>query len=420
MAAVLLAFIILVLLTLRQNILVILLVAAGYVHLVWGQGVLSYLIEDMWIAVDNEALLAIPMFIIAGNIMTRGSIAKRLVNVMIALTRPIPGGLAVATILSCAVFAAISGSSPVTMLAVGTILLPALLGEGYDRRFSLGAVASGGTLGILIPPSIPLIIYGVVTEISIYELFVAGIIPGLIMTGALALYSLWRCRAMPRQSFSVPELGEAMKKGIWALFMPFLLIGGIYSGYFSPTEAAAVAILYGVLIEMFVHREVTPRDLYDCLVEAARLLGMLVPIIAVAISIKTLLTLEQVPQNLTAWVSTIVESKIAFLLAMNLLRLVVGCLFDALAAILILGPLLMVAGMAFGIDPVHLGIIMVINLEIGFLTPPVGMNLIVATTAFNAKFGEMCMAALPFIGILLLVLGVVSFVPETALILLGR
>jgi C4-dicarboxylate transporter DctM subunit len=360
------------------------------------------------------------MFIIAGHLMTRGSIAKRLVDIMTALTKRIPGGLAVATILSCAIFAAISGSSPVTMLAIGSILLPALLAEGYERRFSLGALASGGTLGILIPPSIPLIIYGVVTEISIYELFIAGIIPGILVTIGLAGYSLWKNRHLPAQHFSFDELLTALKRGIWAMLMPVLLIGGIYTGYFSPTEAAAAAVFYGIIIELLIHRELGLKDLYGSFVDAARLLGMLVPIVAVAISLKTLLTIEQVPQNLTAFITTMVDSKIAFLLAMNLLLLVVGCLFDALAAILVLGPLLMVAGRAYGIDPVHLGVIMVINLEIGFLTPPVGMNLIVATTAFGAKFKEMCVSVLPFIAVLLVILAIVSFVPETALFLLDR
>ena len=420
MAAIGLTLLVVFLLVFRQNIVIVLMSAAAYAHVVWGRGIVSYLIEDLWTAVNNESLLAIPMFLIAGQIMSRGSIARRLVAVMSAATRGVTGGLSVATILSCAIFAAISGSSPVTMLAIGAIMLPALLQNGYDRRFSLGALASSGTLGILIPPSIPLIVYGIVTEVSIYELFLAGIIPGVLVTVGLAGYAMWANRHLPRQNFESAELWGAIREGFWALMMPVVLIGGIYSGYFSPTEAAAVSVAYGVVVEALVYRELKGRDLYACFVDSARLLGMLIPIVAVAISLKTLLTIEQVPQNLAAWVSASVASKIGFLLAVNVLLLLVGCLFEALAAILVLGPLLMVAGQAFGIDPVHMGVIMVINLEIGFLTPPVGLNLIVATTAFGAKFKEMCVAVLPFIGVLLVVLGIVSFVPETALILLSR
>ena len=420
MASLGLLALILFLLLVRQNIVVILLCAVGYVHMFWGKGVIAYLIEDLWIAVDNDALLAVPMFLIAGQVMTRGSIASRLVALMTAATRRIPGGLAISTILSCAIFAAISGSSPVTMLAIGSIMLPALLNAGYERRFSLGALASGGTLGILIPPSIPLIIYGVVTEVSIYELFIAGIIPGLLVTLGLSGYAYWASRHRPAEVFSAAEFWGALRDGIWALLMPVILIGGIYTGYFSPTEAAAVAVAYGALVESFIYRELKWQDYYDALVDSARLLGMLIPIVAVALSLKTLLTIEQVPQNMAAFVSDSVSSKVAFLLAVNVMLLIVGCLFEALAAILVLGPLLMVAGQAYGIDPVHMGVIMVINLEIGFLTPPVGLNLIVATTAFGAKFKEMCIAVLPYIAVLLVVLMIVSFVPETALFLLGR
>ena len=197
MAAMILLGLILLALALRQNIIVILLGAAAYVHMVWGDGHLEYLAEDIWISLDNALLLAIPMFLLAGNVMTRGSIAQRLIDLAVAITRPLPGGLAVATILSCAVFAAISGSSPVTLLAVGTIMYPALLKQGYDKRFALGALTSGGTLGIIIPPSIPLILYGIVTETSIADLFLAGVVPGLMIATVLAAYYLWVNRNMP-------------------------------------------------------------------------------------------------------------------------------------------------------------------------------------------------------------------------------
>lgn len=414
MAAVVLLLLVLLMLALRQNIIVILLGSAAYVHLIWGDGQLEYLAEDLWISLDNALLLAIPMFLLAGNVMTRGSIARRLIDLAIALTRPIPGGLAVATILSCAIFAAISGSSPVTLLAVGTILYPALLENGYDKRFALGALTSGGTLGIIIPPSIPLILYGVVTETSIADLFIAGIIPGLMIAGALAFYSFWVNRHMPAQSLDWPEVAHSLRRGIWSALLPVILLGGIYSGLFSATEAAAVALIYALFVEIFIHRELRPVDFFHTAVDTAKLLGMLFPIVAVALSLKTILTIEEIPDALAAWITATATSKIAFLLAVTVFLLIVGCLFDVISAILILAPLLLVPAMAYGVDPVHFGIIMVINLEIGFLTPPLGLNIIVAMTAFRENFLEICRAVVPFILFILGVLLIVTFIPQTA------
>ncbi|HIL94599.1 MAG TPA: TRAP transporter large permease [Pseudomonadales bacterium] len=404
-------------LALRQNIIVILLGSAAYVHLVWGDGKLEYLAEDVWISLDNSLLLAIPMFLLAGSVMTRGSIARRLIDLAISLTRPLPGGLAVATILSCGIFAAISGSSPVTLLAVGTILYPALLEHGYPKRFALGALTSGGTLGIIIPPSIPLILFGIVTETSITDLFIAGIIPGVMIAVVLAGYSFWVNRKMPAQNFSRQEFTSALMRGSWSAMLPIILLGGIYSGYFSATESAAVALVYALFVEIVIHRELKPIDFFHTAVETAKLLGMLFPIVAVALSLKTILTIEEIPDQLALWVTEITDNKVAFLLAINVLLLVVGCLFDVISAILILAPLLLIPATAYGIDPIHLGIIMVINLEIGFLTPPLGLNLIVATTAFRESFVEICLAVLPFIALIFAILMVVTFVPATALVL---
>lgn len=418
MAAVALLILVLLALALRQNIIVVLLGMAAYVHLVWGDGHLEYLAEDIWISLDNALLLAIPMFLLAGNVMTRGSIAQRLIDLAISVTKPLPGGLAVATILSCAIFAAISGSSPVTLLAVGTILYPALIEHGYAKRFALGALTSGGTLGIIIPPSIPLILYGIVTETSIADLFIAGIIPGIMIAFVLAFYSFWINRKMPAEAFDYKQFRTALARGGWSALLPVILLGGIYSGYFSPTEAAAVALLYALFVEILIHRELKPIDFYYTAVDTAKLLGMLFPIVAVALSIKTILTIEQIPDQLALWITSFTDNKIAFLLAINLLLLLVGCLFDVISAILILAPLLLIPAMAFGIDPVHFGVIMVINLEIGFLTPPLGLNLIVAMTAFKESFIEISRAVLPFIGLILLVLLIVTFTPQTALVFL--
>ena len=405
------------LLVFRQNIILILLTAAAYVHLVWGDGQVVYLLEDMWDAMDTEVLLAIPMFLIAGSIMTRGSIAERLINIVRSMTEWIPGGMGIATILSCAIFAAISGSSSVTLLAVGAILYPALLEAGYPKRFALGSLTSAGTLGIIIPPSIPLIIYGIVTETSIADLFLAGIIPGILLTFALAGYSFWTNRKLPAVPFERTKFTAALRKGVWSMMLPVVLLGGIYSGYFSPTEAAAVAMGYALFVEVFIHRELRIIEFFDIAKHTAQMLGTLFPIIAVALSLKALLAVEGVPQDFAQWLQSVVSSKIAYLIAVNIALIIIGCLIDVISAILLLGPLLYAGAMAYGIHPVHFGIIMVINLEIGFLTPPIGLNLIVAMTAFKENFIEICKSVVPFMLIMIGVLGLVTFFPEISMFL---
>ena len=402
----------------RQPIVLVLIGLTAYVHFVWGDGQLTYLIDDMWTALSHEALLAIPMFILAGSLMARGSIAERLIGIMRAATTWMPGGLAVAAILSCAIFAAISGASAVTLLAVGAVMYPALLKDGYSQTFSLGALAAGGTLGILIPPSIPMIFYAIVVEKSIVDMFIAGLLPGLLLAGVMAVYALVVNRHIPAQRFDPIALLSALRRGFWALMLPIVLLGGIYSGYFSATEAAAVAVGYALFVETVIHRELSVRDFGIVAKETATLLGTLFPIVAAAISLNLLLTAERVPQELATLVAANVESRVAFLLMVNVLLLIVGCFVDTMSAIVILAPLLLPMAEAFGIDPIHFGIIMVINLEIGLLTPPLGMNLIVAMTAFKANFGTVVRGALPFIALMIVVLMMVTFIPAISLALI--
>nr|WP_199899539.1 TRAP transporter large permease [Sneathiella glossodoripedis] len=299
-----------------------------------------------------------------------------------------------------------------TLLSVGAVLYPALKDAGYDRRFSLGALTAGGTLGVVIPPSIPLILFGIVTETSITDLFKAGVIPGIVLAVIMSGYALYRNRNMPKVSVRLEELLSALKDGIWSLLMPIILLGGIYSGYFTPTEAAAVALAYALVVEIFIHRDMKLSDFYEISLSTAKLLGALYPLLAMAMSVNILLTAEEVPQNLTAWVTQHVDSPLAFLVAINVLLLVVGCFLDINAGILVLAPILLPIASGFGIDPVHLGILMVINLEIGFLTPPIGINLMVAMTAFKEPFALICRSVLPFAAIILAVLMLVTFMPE--------
>lgn len=406
-----------VLLALRVNLVLILMFIAGYVHLVWGAGQLDYFVQDIWSAMDREMVLAVPLFILVGSVMSRGSIAKRLVDVIIALTRAIPGGLAVATILSCAVFSAISGSSIVTMLAVGAVLYPALLENGYSRSFSIGALCAGGTLGIIIPPSIPMIIYGIITETSISNLFIAGVGPGILLTLVFSTYSIAMNWSIPRQKFSIMELITKFFAGLPALMMPIILLGGIYSGYFSPTEAAAVALLYALVIETLFVRELKLRDYFSMTVDAAKLLGALFPLIAIAVSMNLVITEHRIPHHVIAYMTEHIESGTSFLLLTNLVLLAMGCFMDTASAITIASPLLKPLAEAYGISSTHLGIIMILNLEIGILTPPLGLNLIVAMTAFKEKFGFVCRAAVPFVILMLLCLLLITFQPWIALAL---
>lgn len=406
-------------LALRVNIAAILLLVGAYIHLFWGDAELTYILEDMWSAIDKEVLLSIPLFLLCGSVMGKGAIADRLINVMRAITAPFPGGMALATILTCAVFAAISGSSAVTLIAVGTIAYPALLKDGYSKSFALGALATGGTLGVVIPPSIPMILYGIVTETSIVDLFTAGILPGLFLTVLLGTYTVVVNRHIARESFSFRRLTTTLREGVWSLLMPVILLGGIYSGHFSPTESAAVALAYALFVEKFVHRELTLRDLYDTAIDTTTMMGALFPLLAIALSINLLLTTQQVPAALTEWVSSYVSDKTTFLLIINVLLLLVGCIMDMASAILVLAPILLQMGEAFGIDPVHLGVIMTVNLEIGLLTPPVGLNLIIAMTAFREPFGLIIKGVIPFILIMLLGLIVITFVPQLSLLLVG-
>jgi C4-dicarboxylate transporter DctM subunit len=405
------------LLVARQPLLVVLLATAAYVQIAWGRGKLDYIIEDMWVGLDKEVILSVPLFILCGAVMTRGSIAQRLIAILTALTRPVPGGLAVATILSCAVFAAISGSSIVTMLAIGSVMYPAMKQAGYDNNFSLGAIMSGGTLGIIIPPSIPMIIYGLVTEASVTDLFLAGVGPGILLTLILSIYAMWFNRKLARLPFDSSEFTQALKNGIWAAMMPVILLGGIYSGYFTATEAAAVALAYAIVVEVFIHRELKLGDFYNVVLETSKLGGSLFPVLAVALSLNIILIEHRVPNQLVAVMQEYISSPLMFMLMVNILLLIVGCLMTTGEAILVLAPLLAPLAESYGYSKITFGIIMILNLEIGYLTPPVGLNLIVAMSAFKQSFGVLCRAAVPFLLLMLLALVLVVLRPGIAMYL---
>ena len=411
MTALLLVALILALLVLRQPLLVILLAVAAYVQIFWGKAQLDYIIEDMWVGLDKEVILSIPLFILCGNVMTKGTTAKRLIRILSAVTRPLPGGMAVACILSCAIFAAISGSSIVTMLAVGSVMYPAMRAANYDVKFTLGAIMSGGTLGIIIPPSIPMIIYGLVTETSVTELFAAGFGPGILLTVVLSAYAIFVNRHIKSEKFDGAELWVATKEGIWAAMMPVILLGGIYTGYFTATEAAAVALVYAMLVEIFIHRELALKDFYGVVLDASKLGGSLFPVLAIALSLNIVLTEHRVPAMMVTFMQGYIDSPLMFMVMVNVLLLGVGCLMTTGEAILVLAPLLAPVAEAYGYNKVIFGLIMILNREIGYVTPPVGLNLLVAMGAFKQQFSTLVQAALPFIVLMMVCLGIVIWQP---------
>ncbi len=412
-----LALLVGLLLCLRQPLLVVLGAVAGYAHLVFGDGRLTDIAVDVWDAANKDVLLAIPLFMLAGNLMARGVMAARLIRLLRALAGPVPGGLAMATVLACALFAAVSGSGTVTMLAIGAVMYPALLAAGHPREFALGALCSAGTLGVIIPPSIPLILYGVMTRTSITDLFLAGVGPGLLLTALLTVYAGVRNGVRIAGQWDAAEIRAALVAGSWALLMPVIILGGIYSGRFTATESAAVAVVYALVVEMAVYRELDFAGLRAVVADTTALLGALFPVLMFALSLNIFLTYAQVPDAVVAWLDALVTSPLAFLLGVNLLLLAVGCLMDIGSAILIFAPMLAPLAVAQGIDPVHFGIIMVVNLEIGYLTPPVGMNLIVATSAYSEEFRVVCRAVVPFVLVLLAGLLIVSLWPGLSLFL---
>lgn len=376
---------------------------------------ITIVIGDIFYAANKEILLAIPLFVLAGQIMTKGSIAHRLIAIAKELTASIPSGLAISSVLSCAVFAAISGSSPVTLIAVGSILYPALLKAGYDKKFSMGMLSVGGTLGIIVPPSIPMIIFAIMAGVSVVDLFKAGIGPSIVLITLLCIYAFFRAPSNSRGQFNTKRFLKALKDGVLSIFMPFVILGGIYSGLFTATESAAIAVLYALIVEFVFHRELKFKDMGILLEETAGLLGTLFLILIFAMSFNKFMTYEAIPQNLVEYMSGLISNKITFIIGANILLLLVGCIMDIMSAILVLAPILTPMAVHYGMDPIHFGIMMIVNLEIGYITPPIGINLFVASSIFKESLSDVIKSVVPLLFVLLLGLILISFVPSISL-----
>lgn len=374
--------------------------------------------QRIFTALDSFPMMAIPGFVLAGVLMARGGISKYLIEALRAWIGHLPGGLAVVTILACAIFAAISGSSPATAAAIGSIMIPAMISAGYKKRYSMGLVAAGGTLGILIPPSVPLIIYGITSEQSIGELFMAGVIPGLALTGLLIVAAIFYAKKNgfkgdPKASWS--ERGRKSLKAIWGGFLPFLILGTIYSGVVTPTESAVIAVFYGLIVSLFIYREMKLKDFREVLVESINITAMIYLIIGAASLFGLYLTNAQVPQNVGAWIAESDMNKWTFMIIVNILFFFMGMFLEAVSIILITLPILLPILAHFDINLIHFAIIMTINMELGMITPPVGLNLFVVSGIAKEKLGEVVKGVIPFIILMIVFLVIVVLIPQLSL-----
>ena len=383
-----------------------------------GQDSLASLSLKLYETSEHFTLLAIPFFILGGAFMTTGGVAKRMIRFAIASVGHLRGGLAMASVLACMLFAAVSGSSPATVVAVGSIVIAGMVRAGYPQSFAAGVVCNAGTLGILIPPSIVMVVYGASTETSVGKLFMAGVVPGILLGVALmlAIYVLARLRNLPAQPrATIGEVVAAGRDSIWGLMLIVIILGGIYGGVFAPTEAAAVAAVYAFVVAVFVYRDIGLRQVPGVLVDAAKVTVMLMFIIANALLFAHVLTTERIPQLIAEQIIGWGMPAWGFLIVVNILLLAAGMFMEPTGIILIMAPILFPIATQLGIDPVHLGIIMVVNLEIGMVTPPIGLNLFVTAGITKMSIGEVVRAALPWLTVLLAFLVVITYVPQISL-----
>lgn len=372
----------------------------------------------LFTGIEKFEIMAIPFFILAGNFLTHGGVAKRMVNFATSMVGHWFGGLGLAGVLACALFAAVSGSSPATVVAIGSILLPAMVRAGFPKEFGAGVIASSGGLGILIPPSIVMVMYAVATNSSIGALFIAGVIPGLILTLFLGGTTWYRAKKgnFPRQpKASWMQRLQAFKDSVWGLLLIVVVMGGIYTGIFTPTEAAAMSAVYAFVIAVFVYKDLSLKDIPRVLLNSASMSAMLLYIITNAVLFSFLLTNENIPQSLASWMTEQGMGIITFLIAVNILLLLAGNFMEPSSIMLIFAPILFPMAMALGIHPVHFGIIMVVNMEIGMITPPVGLNLYVASGITKMGLSALTVAVLPWLYTMLAFLMLITYVPEISL-----
>ncbi|MGB5812486.1 MAG: TRAP transporter large permease subunit [Polyangiales bacterium] len=379
----------------------------------------AIVIEGIRSLADSPTLLAIPFFIMSGAIMSKGEISKRLVEFAQAFIGWVPGGMAMSAVIACMLFAAISGSSPATVVAIGSMMGPALVAEGYRERFSHGLLTSAGSLGILIPPSIPMIVYPIVNQsasIEVERLFAAGFGPGLVMGSILIGYSFYQgiVDKVPTAPFKFQKLLTATRDGFWALMFPLLILGGIYGGIFNAVEAAAVSVAYAIIAEVWLHRALKIKDVPSIFAEVGVFLGSFLVILVMALALGEFLETEEIPALMVEWIQSKDLAQWQFLLLLNAMLLAVGMMMDILSAMFVFVPLLAPIAASMGVDPIHFGIIFIVNLEIGYLTPPVGLNLFVASALWERGVGHIIRSVTPFVVLMLGGLAIITWYPQVS------
>lgn len=376
--------------------------------------------KEMFTAIDKFPLAAIPFFILAGNLMETGGISRRLVEFAKSLVGGVQGGLPMTCVLTCMIFAAVSGSSVATTFAIGAVLIPALIKHGYPRPYAAALQATSAELGVIIPPSIPMILYGVSAEVSIGELFIAGFGPGLLIGGALMLFVHLVCRFKgwgKNDGDGRLGVGKASLNAAWALLMPVIILGGIYGGIFTPTEASVVAVFYALIVGMLIHRELSFKDVLPVLRKSVISSAVIMFIIANAGLFAFIITRAGVPEAIGEWLSQVLQSPMWFLLGVNAALFVIGMFIETSAAIIVLAPILVPVAIHFGVDPVHFGTIMVVNLALGMITPPFGVNLFAACTVAKTSLDQIVRHLIPFVLVIVGCLMLITYVPSISLAL---
>ena len=391
---------------------------------------LSVIAIEIYRIVDTPILLAIPLFTLAGYVLGESKASERLVLLTDALLGWMPGGLAIVSLFACAFFTALTGASGATIIALGAILYPAMKQAGYEERFNLGLITSSGSLGLLFPPSIALILYGVIVQqmgigqpVAIDDLFLAGLLPGLLMLLMLTAYSVYKSHQRPeirRTPFSWSKLLKALRSSMWEIPMPFILIGGIYSGVFAISEAAAVAVMYVLIVEVLILREVPFKKLPDIMRDSMVLVGGVLVILGVSLASTNYLIDTEVPNRLFEFIRSHIDSKLTFLMLLNIFLLMLGMILDVFSALVIIVPLLLPIAIGYNIHPIHLGIIFLANMQIGYFTPPVGMNLFIASYRFHKPVTELYQATIPFMFILIVAVLIITYWPELTMYLVNN
>ncbi|SFN88579.1 C4-dicarboxylate transporter, DctM subunit [Cohaesibacter marisflavi] len=387
----------------------------------------NYISQQLIAGTDSFPIMAIPLFILAGDLMGAGGVSRRILDVANVFFGRVTGGLAIVTVAVCMFFAAVSGSGPATVAAVGSMVIPTMLEKGYSKSFTLALVATAGSIGVIIPPSIPMVIFGVATGTSISNMFMAGIVPGFLIGFALMGWSYIYAKkagiAGIEGNFDCRVAAKLMWEAKWALLNPVIILGGIYAGIFTPTEAAAVAAVYALLCGLVFYREISFSQLLKTVARSCSTTGTTMVILGCATAFAKILTIEQIPVQVADLMTTISDNPIIILMIINVLLLFVGCVMDTTPAILVLSPILFPVATSMGVDPIHFGIIMVVNLAIGFITPPLGINLFVAARVGNAQLGTVVRGIIPFVAIMIVLLLIISYIPPVSIgifSLLGR